>query len=117
MVTDGHSPRLISFATLLELAQEFFKNYSNGMIQATLRPYAFMSFETIIHRIRKECSNPNYLRHHLLKLSDRLQAIPSEDWREYTELSLSNSHMVNSDENIVVQELETTHNVSISKYI
>lgn len=87
-MTDGHCPRLVAFATLLELSKEFFQSHSSGAIQAVLRPYALMSFETNIQKIRKECANPNYIRNHFAKLSDQLQTIPTGDWNDYTEASL-----------------------------
>jgi hypothetical protein len=114
IVTDGHCPRLVAFATLLELSKEFFESHSNGAIQAVLRPYALMSFETNIQKIRKECANPNYIRNHFAKLSDQLQTIPTGDWNDYTDTGLpfSQSDVFSENPPEVLTESNTLH----SKY-
>lgn len=52
-ITDRAYPRKLAFAYLDELAREFELSYGRQVQQRTLRPYAFVAFDTYMQRTKR----------------------------------------------------------------
>ncbi|WFD32218.1 SNAP receptor [Malassezia sp. CBS 17886] len=52
-ITDRSYPRKLAFAFLDELAREFDTSYGGQIAQRTLRPYAFVAFDTFMQRTKR----------------------------------------------------------------
>lgn len=52
-ITDRSYPRKLAFSYLDELAREFGLSYGRHVAQPTLRPYAFVAFDTFMQRTKR----------------------------------------------------------------
>ena len=53
-IADASYPRKLAFTYLSDIAQEFTTTYPSGQyLSATLRPYAYVEFDTYIQRTKK----------------------------------------------------------------
>jgi len=52
-ITDRSYPRKLAFSYLDELAREFSLSYGRQVAQPTLRPYAFVAFDTFMQRTKR----------------------------------------------------------------
>jgi len=52
-ITDRSYPRKLAFSYLDELAREFGLSYGRQVAQPTLRPYAFVAFDTFMQRTKR----------------------------------------------------------------
>lgn len=74
-VADRSYPRKLAFTYLSDLAQEFGTIYPATQVQSrTLRPYAFMEFDTFIARTRQTYSDSRASQN-LDKLNDELRDV------------------------------------------
>ncbi|KAK1760764.1 Longin-like domain-containing protein [Echria macrotheca] len=74
-VTDRTYPRKLAFTYLADLAGEFSTTYSASQIMSpTLRPYAFMEFDTFISRTKATYSDARASQN-LDKLNDELRDV------------------------------------------
>ncbi|KAG7118869.1 Protein transport protein sec22 like [Verticillium longisporum] len=74
-ITDRQYPRNLTFTYLSDLATEFQKTYPPAQLQSpTLRPYAFMEFDTFITRTKATYSDAR-AANNLDKLNDELRDV------------------------------------------
>ena len=52
-ITDRSYPRKLAFSYLDELAREFGLSYGRQVAQPSLRPYAFVAFDTFMQRTKR----------------------------------------------------------------
>ena len=52
-ITEASYPRKLAFSYLDELAREFEMSYGRQILQRTLRPYAFVAFDTFMQRTKR----------------------------------------------------------------
>ncbi|KAM0285169.1 hypothetical protein ACHAQH_001598 [Verticillium albo-atrum] len=74
-ITDRQYPRNLTFTYLSDLSTEFQKTYPPAQLQSpTLRPYAFMEFDTFITRTKATYSDAR-ASNNLDKLNDELRDV------------------------------------------
>ncbi|KAH6686193.1 transport protein sec22 [Plectosphaerella plurivora] len=74
-ITDRQYPRNLTFTYLSDLAAEFHQTYPAAQLQSpTLRPYAFMEFDTFITRTKATYSDARAAQN-LDKLNDELRDV------------------------------------------
>ncbi len=75
VITDASYPRKLAFTYLSDLANEFHTTYPAGQVLSpTLRPYAFMEFDTFISRTKATYSDTRATQN-LDKLNDELRDV------------------------------------------
>ncbi|CAG8586591.1 5967_t:CDS:2 [Paraglomus brasilianum] len=67
-------PRQLAFSYLEELAKEFFMSYGNDITKKTLRPYAFVKFDTFMQKTKKMYQNTR-TQHNLDRLNSELNEV------------------------------------------
>lgn len=74
-IADASYPRKLAFTYLSDIAQEFTTTYPEGQyLSATLRPYAFVEFDTYIQRTKKVYQDSRASAN-LDKLNDELKDV------------------------------------------
>ncbi|KAJ2724244.1 SNAP receptor [Coemansia sp. Benny D115] len=80
-ICDKSFPRKLAFSYLDELAKEFYMSYGSEIEKTTLRPYAFIKFDTFIQKT-KRIYEDSRTQHNLSKLN--------EDLRDVTQIMTKN---------------------------
>lgn len=73
-ICDKSYPRKLAFSYLDELSKEFLKVYGNDIMKLSLRPYAFVQFDTFIQRTTRLYLAPR-ASSNLDKLNNELQDV------------------------------------------
>ena len=78
-ITEASYPRKLAFSYLDELAREFEMSYGRQILQRTLRPYAFVAFDTFMQRTKRLYADSRTAEStagsHLDKLNEDLQDV------------------------------------------
>ncbi|GAC72309.1 vesicle transporter SEC22 [Moesziomyces antarcticus] len=85
-IADKSYPRKLAFSYLDELSKEFERSYGNQVEQRTLRPYAFVSFDTFMQRTKRLYEDSRTAQSAASSNLDRL----NEDLQDVTRIMTKN---------------------------